>query len=248
MSSNVAVRGLVVDFDGTICPQDVSEEILNAFAGPGWWQIDLEFRRGEIGSRECLVRQAELLRGERDAMLGFALANYSIQPSFGPFAAWAASKGMEVAVASDGLGFYIEPMLRAAEVGELTILTNEFEKDGATPRLAFPAAHGECVGCGTCKMLAVRRMRERLGPVAFIGEGHSDRFGALYADLVFAKKHLIDICRADGVPFLTWDTFDDIRDRLETLTPGDVGTPVAPERCPGWTPAPTSTAGGGTGI
>jgi 2-hydroxy-3-keto-5-methylthiopentenyl-1-phosphate phosphatase len=89
-----------------------------------------------------------------------------------------------------------------------------------------------CVGCGTCKMRAVSGHRERLGPVAFVGEGHSDRYGALYADVVFAKKHLVDICRSDGIPFLPWEDFDDVRRGLEALAEASV--PVAPDRCPGW--------------
>jgi 2-hydroxy-3-keto-5-methylthiopentenyl-1-phosphate phosphatase len=70
------------------------------------------------------------------------------------------------------------------------------------------------------------------GPVAFVGEGRSDRFAALYADVVFAKDVLVDVARTDGVPFLPWDTFDDVRETLETLDvmPG----PVGGERCPGW--------------
>ena len=37
------IRAVVVDFDGTICPYDVSEELLAKFASPEWWEIDLEF-------------------------------------------------------------------------------------------------------------------------------------------------------------------------------------------------------------
>jgi 2,3-diketo-5-methylthio-1-phosphopentane phosphatase len=222
----------VIDFDGTICEQDVSEEILQAFAPPEWWEIDLEFQRGEIGSRECLIRQAALLRGSQDEMLAFALSTFAIDPTFPPFAAWARGAGMEVAVASDGYGFYIESMLRAGGVEGLTILTNRLSMNGDRPWIEFPFAHPECVGCGTCKMNAVRGYRERFGPVAFVGEGHSDRYGALYSDVVFAKKHLVDICRADGIAFLPWDTFDDVRMSIERLDalPG----PVAPDHCPGW--------------
>jgi 2,3-diketo-5-methylthio-1-phosphopentane phosphatase len=228
----VAVGAAVVDFDGTICGHDVSEEILRAFAPAEWWEIDLEFQRGEIGSRECLVRQAALLRGRQPEMLEFALSTFSIDPTFPPFVAWAREAGIEVVVASDGFGFYLEPMLRAGGVDGLTILGNRFAADGGAPRLSFPNAHPECVGCGTCKMLAVQTCRRRFGPVAFVGEGHSDRFGALYADVVFAKKHLVDICRADRVPFRPWETFDDVRSALESrqALPG----PVAPDRCPGW--------------
>src|SRR6185369_13667634 len=83
-------------------------------------------------------------------------------------------------------------------------------------------------GCGTCKMRAVL---EAPGPVAFVGEGDSDRFGALYADIVFAKDALVAWCERDGVPFVPWEDFDDVRSRLEAALslPGA----VAPERCPG---------------
>jgi 2,3-diketo-5-methylthio-1-phosphopentane phosphatase len=228
----IAVRAAVIDFDGTICPQDVSEEILQVFAPPEWWDIDLEVQRGEIGSRECLVRQAALLRGSQEEMLDYAMSTFEVDPTFPPFVAWTRQAGIEVAVASDGYGFYIEPMLRASGIEGISVLSNRLDIDGDGPSLAFPNAHPRCIGCGTCKMGVVLGHRERRGPVAFVGEGHSDRYGALYADVVFAKKQLVDICRADGVPFLPWDSFDDVRRGLEQLdaAPG----PVAPEVCPGW--------------
>jgi 2,3-diketo-5-methylthio-1-phosphopentane phosphatase len=235
LSQPLAVRAAVVDFDGTICEQDVSEEILQAFARPGWWEIDVEFQGGQIGSRECLVRQGALLRGAQPEMLAFALSNYAVDPTFGQFVAWGRDVGIEIAVASDGFGFYVEPMLRAAGIQDVTLLTNRFARNDGTTRLGFPNAHPECVGCGTCKMRAVRAHRERYGPVAFVGEGHSDRYGALYADVVFAKKHLVDICRSDGITYLPWRTFDDVRRGLIELAA--VPGPVAPDRCPGWTAA-----------
>jgi 2-hydroxy-3-keto-5-methylthiopentenyl-1-phosphate phosphatase len=233
MTSTEPIRAVVIDFDGTICPQDVSEEILDAFGSPEWRDIDQEFQRGEIGSRECLVRQAELLKGHRDDMLEFALDRFRVDPSFPPFLEWTRGAGIEVTVASDGLGFYVVPMLAAAAVTGVSVLSNGFDQDGRVPRLAFPNAHPVCVGCGTCKMRIVLGLRERVGPVAFVGEGHSDRYGALYADLVFAKDHLVEICRSDGVPCLRWETFTDVRTGLERTAnpPG----PLAPLVCPGWT-------------
>ena len=61
-------------------------------------------------------------------------------------------------------------------------------------------------------MLAAQRLRERHGPVAFVGDGQSDRYGALYSDIVFAKGALVAICELDGVPFRRWETFDDVRE------------------------------------
>jgi 2,3-diketo-5-methylthio-1-phosphopentane phosphatase len=226
------VRSIVIDFDGTICEQDVSEEILQAFGSPGWLDIDLAFQRGAIGSRECLVRQSLLLRGRQDHMLEYALSKFSIDPTFPPFVSWAQGVGVEVTVASDGYGFYVEPMLRAGGSPPVAVMTNRFSMVDGLPALAFPNRHPECVGCGTCKMRAVKGARDRRGRVAFAGEGHSDRYGALYADVVFAKKHLVDICRADGIPYLPWTTFDDVRGGLETLA--TARSDGRPDRCPGW--------------
>ena len=124
-------------------------------------------------------------------------------------------------------------MLAEAGVEGVAVATNEVTLGpGAPPSFAFPNGHPVCVGCGTCKMLAVQREQGRHGPVAFIGEGHTDRYGALYADVVFAKKWLQQIAANDGVPYIAWETFDDVRGALEgiDLFPG----PLGPTQCPGW--------------
>ncbi len=82
-------------------------------------------------------------------------------------------------------------------------------------------------------MQAVQRWQVERGPVAFVGEGQTDRYGALYADLVFAKDALPAYCRADGVPFVEWNDFDDVRATIEAAS--ELPGPVAPIQCPGWT-------------
>ena len=228
----LAVRAILVDFDGTASLDDVSEVLLQEFGDPGWPLYDELVGRGEMGLRQAGRHQSGMLGGGRDEMLTFALDRCSLDPTFAPFVAWAEENALAVTVVSDGFGFYIRPMLEAAGLGRLEILTNELVVDGERPRLFHPHGHPVCRGCGTCKMLAAVGARERLGPVAFVGEGQSDRYGALYSDIVFAKKDLVRICQADRVPFLPWETFDDVRRALEETDrlPG----PVAPQRCPGW--------------
>src|SRR4029450_4532677 len=90
---------------------------------------------------------------------------------------------------------------------------------------------------------------EAAAPAAFVREGDSARFGALYADVVFAKDALVDWCRRDGVPFVPWSDFDDVRARLPPAR-GRAAPPAArPARsrripAPGGGPSDRGTARG----
>lgn len=221
-----------MDFDGTACPNDVSEELLEAFGEPGWRELDDAVDRGAMGLRAAAHRQAAMLSAPPDEMLAYVLARYELDPSFPPFVSWAEGEAIEMAVVSDGFAFYLRPMLEAAGLGHLEVITNRMDFSGRRPALLHSNGHPVCTGCGTCKMLAALRFRERHGSVAFVGEGQSDRYGALYSDLVFAAKHLITLCERDGVPYVPWETFDDVRAGLDGSDP--VPGPVAPGVCPGW--------------
>lgn len=223
------IGSVLVDFDGTTSLHDVAEHLLVEFADPSWPDYDAAWERGEIDARECLAAQAAMLRAPLDEMLAFASAHCAIDPTFPPFVRWLRDRDVPVTIVSDGFGFYITPLLAAAGLGDLPIRTNTWTGDAAG--LRYDHGHPECIGCGTCKMRAVLEARAR-GPVAFVGDGSSDRFGAIYADVVFAKGALVRFASSDGVPFLPWTTFDDVRTALETVEaiPGPVGA----DPCPGW--------------
>jgi len=219
------IGSILVDFDGTACLHDVAEHLLMRFGDPSWPSYDEAWERGEISAREGIRAQAAMLTASTDDLLAYALDHCPIDPTFGPFVRWAADGDIPVSVVSDGFGFYIQPMLRSAGLDGIRVIANSWRAG----QMSFPNGHGVCIGCGTCKMRAVL---EAPGPVAFVGEGNSDRFGALYADIVFAKDALVGWCERDGVPYVPWEDFDDVRVRLDAgdALPG----PVAPDPCPGW--------------
>ncbi len=232
---SLPIGAVLVDFDGTACLHDVAEHMLVAFGRPDWSSYDDAVDRGEIGLRTAIVAQDAMLDADRDTLLAFAGRHCPMDPTFAPFVRWLDSHDVPVALVSDGFGFYIGPHLEAAGIEGLTVITNEqvWDHDDRPESIRFVNSHPECVGCGTCKMQAVLTYRERYGSVAFIGEGQTDRYGALYADVTFAKLDLVAHCERDGVPYVAWETFDDVRAWLEgsNTSPG----PVAPVACPGWT-------------
>ncbi len=231
------IGSIVVDFDGTACVVDVSESLLEAFGderigGYPWEWYGEMVDRHEMGLRDAAAHQAAMLAATREQMIEKAVAECPLDPTFEPFVAWAEERELPLTLVSDGFGFYIQPILEAAGLERLSVVTNGFVYGNGVRTLQHPNGHPECVGCGTCKMLAVLRAREQYGPVAFVGEGQSDRYGALYADVVFAKDELVPICERDGVPSLRWTTFDDVRAELESLE--EMPGAVTPQICPGW--------------
>ena len=213
------------------------EVLLREFGDPSWMTLNDLMVDGAIGLREGTGRQAELLTGTLEEMLAFAVERCPLDPTFAGCVAWTESIGLPMTIVSDGFGFYIQPILEAAGLGDLRVLTNELVFDPG-PRLRHPNGHPECIGCGTCKMLATQSARTGGRGVAFVGDGPSDRYGALYADITFAKGDLVDSCIRDGVPYVAWNDFNDVQRVLQSAS--DPPGPVAPVQCPGWTPSPTS--------
>jgi 2-hydroxy-3-keto-5-methylthiopentenyl-1-phosphate phosphatase len=227
------IGAIVVDFDGTICQHDVGVDLLERFGDDPkrtgeLGELDRAFDAGEVGLRDVLVAEAASLRATRDELIAFALSHCPLDPTFGAFAAWASDGGLPLTVVSDGFGLHVRPLLEAAGLGHLPVVTNDW-KNG---RLAIGAPHPICVGCGTCKKQAVERARAEHGTVAFVGDGVSDRFGARYADLTFAKGHLVEHCRSESIPFVLYEDFDDVRATLEASA--SIPGPVDGEPCPGW--------------
>jgi 2,3-diketo-5-methylthio-1-phosphopentane phosphatase len=231
------VRSVLVDFDGTASPHDVAEHVLEEFANDDWRALDELLERGEAGTYQVIRGQAAMLAASDDDLIAFATSHCEVDPTFAPFVRWLREHDVETTIVSDGFGFYIPPMLAAVglSASDVAVITNTWSPDGGPQaRILFENGNPACVGCGTCKMRAVLDARAR-GPVAFVGEGTSDRYAALYADVVFAKDVLVRYCREDGVPYLPWSDFDDVASALETLD--ELPGAVEPSRCPGWTPA-----------
>jgi 2-hydroxy-3-keto-5-methylthiopentenyl-1-phosphate phosphatase len=227
------VGAVIVDSDGTVCLHDVGVDLVERFGvdpsrSGALAEIDREFEAGEIGLRDVLVAEAASLGGSDEDLIAFALDHCPLDPTFASFAAWVAAEGLRLSVVSDGFALHVRPMLAAAGLDHLPVITNDWQRG----RLGFPAAHPICVGCGTCKKQTVERARTAHGRVAFVGDGVSDRFGARYADVTFAKDGLAEHCRREAIPFLPYRNFDEVRLALEGLAASF--EPVDGEPCPGW--------------
>jgi len=214
------------DFDGTITQRDVTDEILAQLAHPSWREVELEWTRGLIGSRECLERQIALVDTsveDLDALIDAV----PIDPGFASFYLFTHQRGVPLYVLSEGFDYVIARVLKRA--GMLDSVRNGMQVFSSALRLegrrlipSFPHSSPRCEhGCGTCKAALLRRLGERKHPIIFVGDGLSDRFAVDEADVVFAKRQLLAYCQEHGKVCRPFSTFADVEQAVSGMLLAD---------------------------
>jgi len=202
---------VLCDFDGTVARDDVGNLLFEAFSENGEAAAIVErWRCGEITSRECFEREAQLARADQDALDRF-LGEYKIDPYFRDFRDFARGRGIEVAILSDGFDYYIEHMLVRSGLGDIEFFSNRLQIDGDRLRVDFPWYDKlDCTECGCCKAHHLLQYRKQGYYIVYVGDGLSDRCPSETADLVFAKGELMKHCRVRGVDYVEFRNFRDV--------------------------------------
>ncbi len=203
----------VVDFDGTITTGDLSSELAAYYGGPVYEETESKYRRREIPIREWLRQMAKMLPPDLDLLRLKSLEWAEIRTGFYDFLEHARKKNSTVIVASDGFGFYIEPVLEKHGLLEKIdcIYRNKtmIGEDGKIT-VQNPYAHVVCPVCGNCKAAHVMAVKETGKPVIYVGDGSNDRFGAAWSDQICARDRLADVCEEYGLTYSPWTDFYDI--------------------------------------
>jgi 2-hydroxy-3-keto-5-methylthiopentenyl-1-phosphate phosphatase len=215
---------VLVDFDGTIAPDDPTDRLFERFADPHWRVLETAWQSGQISSRECMRRQVGLLR-VTPARLDAEIGTVRIDPGFPAFLEFCSRRGAEVKVVSDGLDRVIGQALRSAGIS-VPFFANRLEWVGGDRwQLAFPHASSDCqVGSANCKC---SHARPGLRPRVVIGDGRSDFCMSARADFVIAKGALASHCRAHGRAHATFVDFHEVAARLAAWLVGTERTPKA---------------------
>jgi 2,3-diketo-5-methylthio-1-phosphopentane phosphatase len=200
-----------VDFDGTIAPIDTTDLLLERFADPAWRRIEEDWKAGRIGSRECLVRQVDLVRADPRELDAF-IADIEIDPYFADFVTTCRRFGHQVAVVSDGLDRTVEAVLGRLDVHVPYYANHLAWQGGGRWRLAFPHARSDCRSLsGNCKC---QFLDSSILLDVVVGDGRSDFCMATRADLVLAKGALLDHCVQSALPHRAFAHFGEATEHL----------------------------------
>ncbi len=140
------------------------------------------------------------------------LDGFELNRGFAEFVQLCRSQKIDLTIASDGLEFYIRYVLKRHDICDLPVLANAGTLRGGKLTVEFPHDNKSCDRCGSCKGERIREYRARNAStrIVFVGDGYSDACAVTEADLVFAKKDLVEYCRENNIGFVEYDDFLDV--------------------------------------
>jgi 2-hydroxy-3-keto-5-methylthiopentenyl-1-phosphate phosphatase len=154
-----------LDFDGTITRRDATDAILEAFADPGWLDIEAAWVAGRIGSRECLAAQIGLVAASRQ-QVDHLLDGIEVDPGLARLFEVCTTKGLPVHIISDGFDYCIQRILGRPNqpwrsvLSASHIVSSRLWTKGGRWHTAFPHPLEACAhGCATCKPVAMEVLR-----------------------------------------------------------------------------------------
>jgi HAD superfamily phosphoserine phosphatase-like hydrolase len=174
------------------------------------------WERGEIDSRQCLIEESRLARATREELADF-VSQFKPAPGFADFANACREAQIPLLVVSDGFDFYIHRIFSRHKLDWIEARANHLIFTGNdTFAPEFPYYQMGCGICGNCKFHHFTELSKTTGRIIFIGDGHSDRYCAPLANVIYARrnKSLVKHLKAMGLPFVPYDDFHEIRDQI----------------------------------
>jgi 2-hydroxy-3-keto-5-methylthiopentenyl-1-phosphate phosphatase len=214
---------LFLDFDGTIACGDVGNAFFRRFGGDVCAEWISRYHDGGISARACFEGEREAMGRVRREEADAFLETCAIDSGFSSLIAFCRGAGLPVAILSDGLDFYIKPLLLRSGHDDLPCFSNRLEwgpvgDDGRViPVLHYPFGNAECDRCACCKRNIMLGASGEDDIIAYVGDGYSDRCPVEYADVVFAKGDLQAWCQRQNISYFPYHDLHDVRRRLEEL-------------------------------
>ena len=193
---------IIVDWDGTVTTEDTLIKALEQF---GDWNVYLEaaaaLERGEITLHEEIRRDAATITAPLVEVTRWLCDHVELRAGFHELAGL-----YRPIIVSSNFRQLIEPILEREGVA-LEVRANEVEWRPDGWRATFRGTD-TCGTCGEpCKRAALPPAN---GPIAYVGDGYSDRCAAQLADRIFARDGLARYLDDQGVPYQRYDDLHDV--------------------------------------
>lgn len=210
---------IAIDFDGTITQHDTLHLIVDRFGDRTVWdRLTPDVIAGRMSVEEAMQSEFATVRATPEQVLELVRAEAGIRDGFVEFVHWARAAGHLVWVLSNGFRDVISDTLARAGLGDLPFHSHDAVFTPGGTQLLWTHRGERCSLCQRpCKRFDLSAIRADL-PVAYIGDGVSDRCVCGAADVVFARAELADWLRGQGRPFTPFADFHQVQQALATLS------------------------------
>lgn len=220
--SGTKKRVIFCDFDGTITNNDNIVAIMKYFDPEGAEPIIKQIIDRSMTVKEGVGAMFELLPTSRkEEIVRYAIDNATIRDGFAELLAYCRDHDIHFLVTSGGIDFFVYPLLERFGIDREHIYCNASDFSGVNIRIGWPHPCDEHCdnrgGCGMCKTTIIRSYPSEEYERILIGDSITDFPGAKLADAVFARSHLIDLCKELNLNYYTFGTFHDVIARLKEM-------------------------------
>ncbi len=203
---------IACDFDGTITQRDALHVIVERYGERDLWAtLAPRVQSGEITVEQAMQEEFAHVRATPQEAQVAVREEAPLRDGFHEFVAWCEDLGHRLVVLSNGFRSIIEPVLAGAGLERLEVVSHDARFGAAGARLVWSDRGPRCDLCNRpCKRQPLRKRwnGERL---VYLGDGISDRCASRLADMVFARDGLAEHLRREGVPFVHFDDFHEVR-------------------------------------
>jgi 2-hydroxy-3-keto-5-methylthiopentenyl-1-phosphate phosphatase len=208
---------LLCDFDGTISPVNVQEQLYYHFADPRTRINNERWDRGEISTKEELEGCFNSITASKEEMQSF-LDTVHLDPNIHALLDYCHNNWIFVAILSDGLKWYIDYILHLHGIENIPVYANDIFFTDRGYRFDFPWFDPSSPLRGTSKNRIIREFQQQGYFVIFVGDGLSDTDAAQCADLVFAKDYLLSYVRSENIPAHVFVNLSEVIDQIRGLS------------------------------
>jgi len=202
---------VLTDFDDTAAAQNVAEMLLNQFGDPDWKDVRQSFRDGQLSLKDYQEITFRNINADRATMQSYVKEHANLRPFFKDLWGFCQSNGIQMAVVSQGLDFYIQAVLEREGVGRVPVYAVDTKFEGG--EISYHYNHTDLgkEDEGNSKGFVVQSFQKKGAYVFFAGDGHSDLEAARVADVTFAHRNLATFCDDEKI---VYQPFKDFRGML----------------------------------
>ncbi len=211
-------RILCLDFDDTIVLDNTMRQIMERFGQPEWNDIGARYDRGELSVEQANSACLDLVEAEPDEIRAYVRDVARPRDGIRELADWAHWNGWLVAVVSNGMDLYVDPVLDDLGLDRVARHAGRARKEYRW-RVRYYSPRGIEVQSGF-KLAYAAAFKNAGDFVVYVGDGSSDLDAARLAPVVFARDTLLARLKDEHPRIYPFETFHDVIAVLEREADG----------------------------